>query len=92
MAKPLKSAKQTVDLAGGGNVRVSKIRRDPPPKARQLSIEDRDERDRRLAAIGVVAFAIAIVLILVGFASYRGWSPSQVVVELKDPPSRDRER
>jgi hypothetical protein len=82
MASPLKSGKQTVDLAAK-SVRVSKIRRDPPPAVNKLSIEDRDERDRRLAFIGVILFAIAIVLIILGIASYNGWSPSQVTYRMR---------
>lgn len=82
MAKPLSTAKQSVDLAATGP-RVSKIRRDPPPVVTRLSIADRDDRDRRLAAVGILAFAIAIVVIVVAIGSYNGWSPSDHVVRVK---------
>ena len=51
MAAPVKSGKAPVSLAGKG-VRVSKIRRDPPPVARKTVVPDRDEVDRRSVAIG----------------------------------------
>jgi hypothetical protein len=82
MASPLKAGKKTVDLAGKG-VRVSKIRRDPPPKVKELSIEDRDDRDRRLAFIGVITFALAIVVLVIAFGSWAGWSPSQYTVRVE---------
>ena len=78
----MKSGKQAVDLAAG-SVRVSKIRRDPPPVVKPLSIEDRDERDRRMAFVGVILFALAVVVITIGLASYNGWSPSDEVVRVK---------
>jgi len=83
MASPLKAGKQPVSLAGGGGVRVSKIRRDPPPVAKKVTIADRDERDRKMAAIGIGAFTLAILLIIAGIATYNGWSPSQTVVEIR---------
>ena len=89
MASPLKSAKPTINLAAKG-VRVSKIRRDPPPKVKQLSIEDRDDRDRRMAAVGIIAFALAILVIVLAFGSWSGWSPSQYTVEIKDQPRPDQ--
>ncbi|MFC7535938.1 hypothetical protein ACFQPG_00990 [Sphingomonas sp. GCM10030256] len=75
MARPLPTAKQTVDLAAP--VRVSRIRRDPPPPAKTLSLHDRNERDKRNAVIGVVAFALALAIIALASASAAGWSPSQ---------------
>ena len=82
MASPLKTGKQTVDQAAM-SVRVSKIRRDPPPAQKPISIADRDDRDRRWAAIGIVAFTIAIVIIVIGIGSYNGWSPSQHTVSIR---------
>ena len=82
MASPLKPGKATVDLAAK-DARVSKIRRDPPPPRKPVSIVDRDDRDRRWAAIGIVAFAIAIVAIVIGIGSYNGWSPSQHTVSIR---------
>ena len=82
MAKPLASGKQSVDLAAGG-VRVSKIRREPPPVVKRLSLEDRDDRDRRMAIVGVVLFALALVVILIGLGNFAGWSPSQYTVRVE---------
>ena len=79
MASPLKSGKRAVDLAAKG-APGSRIRRDPPPKVKQLSIEDRDDRDRRLAVIGIATFALAITIIILAFGSWSGWSPSQYTV------------
>ena len=82
MASPLKTGKQAVDLAAS-SVRVSKIRRDPPPVKNEVSIADRDDRDRRLAFIGVVAFAIAIVALIIALGNWAGWSPSQYTVRVE---------
>ena len=82
MARPLKSAKQTVDLAAPA-VRGSRIRRDPPPKLTEISLEERTERDQRMAAIGIAAFTMAIMIILYGITSFSGWSPSQYVLHLE---------
>lgn len=74
MAAPLKSGKQTVNLASG-EVRVSRIRRDPPPpKLKQISIEERNERDQRRAAIGITVFTMAIMIILLAVSSWSGFS------------------
>jgi hypothetical protein len=82
MGSPIQTGKKAVDLAAGG-VRVSKIRRDPPLKVKEIAVRDRDEVDRRTAAIGVVAFTLAILVIIIGFASYNGWSPSNYTVRIR---------
>jgi hypothetical protein len=82
MASPLKPGKQPVKLAGEAP-RVSKIRRDPPPVVKPVSIEARDDRDRRLAAVGILVFALAIVVLVIAFGSWAGWSPSQYTVDIK---------
>lgn len=76
MAQPLNSRKQTVDLAAPA-VRGSRIRREPPPKVKEVPIRDREERERWVVIFGVVAFACALVAVLVGIASAAGWSPAQ---------------
>jgi hypothetical protein len=76
MASPLPTAKQTVNLAAPGS-RGSRIRRDPPPKIKEISIADRNERDRRSVLVGIVMSAAAVIAILVGISSYSGWSPRQ---------------
>lgn len=77
MASPLKTGKQTVDLAVPGGVRVSRIRRDPPPKLKEISIEERNERDQRNAVIGVAAFTMALLIIIFAISNWAGWTPSQ---------------
>lgn len=76
MASPLQTAKQSVDLTGPG-VRASRIRRDPVPAAKQTVVPDRDERDQRIVVIGILAFALAISIIIIGASSVLGWSPGQ---------------
>ena len=82
MASPLKTEKQSVDLATDGP-RVSKIRREPPPAVKELVIRDRDERNRIDVVIGVITFALAIFVIIFAFGSYAGWSPSQYTVKIE---------
>ena len=82
MASPLKTGKQSVKL--GAPVRGSRIRRDPPPIAKKIVERDPDERDVRVVAIGVVAFALAIFIIMIGFSAYSGWSPSDYTVEINN--------
>jgi hypothetical protein len=81
MASPLASGKRTVDLAAK-DVRVSKIRRDPPPLVKKTVVPDRDGSDRRLAAVGIIAFALAIVVLIIAIGSWAGWSPSQYTVRI----------
>ena len=79
MARPLQTGKQSVNLASG-EVRVSKIRRDPAPKLKEIVIRDRDERDRRMVMIGIAGFTLALMVILIGVSSWIGWSPRQYTV------------
>lgn len=80
MASPLKTGKSSVNLATDGP-RVSRIRRDPPPKVVVKEI-DIDEVDRRDMVIGVVAFALALFVIILAVSAYKGWSPREYVVEV----------
>ena len=83
MATPLAApAKQKVALAPG-EVRVSKIRRDPPVVAKKTVVPDREYVDRRAVGVGILAFALAILAIIAGVSSYNGWSPSDTVVRVK---------
>jgi hypothetical protein len=82
MAAPLKSGKQTVNLASSG-VKVSRIRRDPPPKVKVKEV-DPDEVDRNDVVIGVLAFTFSILVIILALAHYSGWSPRQYVLEFKE--------
>jgi len=81
MARPLSTGKQSVNLATP-EVRVSKIRRDPPPKLKEIVIRDRDEQNRRMAAIGIAAFTLALMIIILGIAAYTGHSPREYVLQL----------
>ena len=81
MASPIKSGKQSVNLASPG-ARPSKIRRDPPPVVKQIEVRDPRELERRDVVIGVLAFALAIFVIILAFGSYWGWSPRQYTVQL----------
>ena len=93
MASPLPTGKQSVSLASPGvsgskNVRGSKsvagskIRRDPPPVAKELAVPDPDERDARTVVVGILTFTLALVIIMIGVASYSGWSPRDYVAHL----------
>ena len=81
MARPLSTGKQSVNLAAG-EVRVSKIRRDPPPKLKEIVIRDRDEHNLRTAAVGIGLFTLALMIILLGIAAYTGHSPREYILEL----------
>ena len=80
MARPIASGKQSVDLAGAAP-RVSRIRRDPPPKVVEKTV-DPDVVDRRDVIIGVLAFALAICVVIIAFGNWSGWSPREYTVEL----------
>ena len=82
MAAPLPTGKKSVDLAAP--VRVSRIRRDPPPVVKKTIVRDPDERDIRAGGIGVIAFALAMFVITLGFSIYAGWSPSQYNIEINN--------
>lgn len=81
MASPLPTRKQAVDL-GSTAPRVSKIRRDPPPKVKQIELRDPKDLERRDAVIGVFAFALAIFIIVLAVASYNGWSPKEYTIDI----------
>ena len=79
MPTPLKTGKQAVKLAEP-EVRVSRIRRDPPPAVKEKLVYP-DVVDRRDVAIGIIAIALAICVIILAFGKYSGWSPSDYTVE-----------
>jgi hypothetical protein len=81
MASPLRPGKQSVDLAASAPA-GSRIRREPPPPVKELVVRDRNEHDRRMAVIGIIAFALAIVIVIVGMASYSGWTPREYTVRV----------
>lgn len=82
MAAPLKTGKQSVKLVAP--VRASRIRRDPPRVVKKVVIKDPEERDTQMVVIGVVGFALALLIITIGLSSAWGWSPSQYTFHLKE--------
>ena len=83
MTRSTASGKQSVNLAPPGGVRVSRIRRDPPPKVKE-KVVDVDVVDRQDVVVGVVAFALAIFVIIMAVGAYQGWSPRDWTVEIRD--------
>ena len=79
MASPLSTGKKSVNLAAG-EVRVSKIRRDPPQKVKEIPVRDADERDRQDVVIGILAFTLTLFVIMLAFAAWSGWSPRQYTI------------
>ena len=82
MAAPLNTGKKSVNLAAP--VRVSKIRRDPPPPVKKVEVRDPEERDTQMVIIGVVSFAVALFIVLIGFSAYSGWSPSDYTIQINN--------
>ena len=82
MTRPTPTGKQSVDLASP-EARPSKIRRDPPPAVKELVIRDPKELERRDVVIGVLAFALAIFVIILAFGSYSGGSSRGYTIEAK---------
>ena len=80
MASPLQTGKKSVKLTLP--VPGSRIRRDPPPVAKKIELRDPEEIEARTVLIGVVSFALAIVIIVIGISSNYGWSPADYNIEL----------
>ncbi|MEO8547704.1 MAG: hypothetical protein ABI422_04985 [Sphingomicrobium sp.] len=62
--------------------RGSRIRRDPPPVVKAEVVIDQEEREQWAVIIGILTFALAIVVIIVAFGSYSTWSPSQYTLQM----------
>ena len=93
MASPLPTGKQTVSLAspglsgsksvrGSNSVTGSRIRRDPPPLAKDIAVPDPDQRDTRTVVVGILTFTLALLVIAIGVSSFIGWSPRDYVAHL----------
>lgn len=82
MASPFQTRKSTVDLAAPV-VRVSRIRRDPPLKVKEVTLAEIKERDARSIVIGIIVVALTVFVILIGFTNVAGWSPSQVTIHIE---------
>ena len=86
MARP-HPTKPSVNLASAPSSpshapRPSRIRRDPPPVVKKEVVLDPEEREQWDVAVGILAFALAIFVIVIAFGSYSGWSPSQYNVQM----------
>jgi len=76
MAAPLPTAKKTVDLATSRGGRVSRIRRDPPPRVKEKTITRAELRQREawMMAIGITAMTVALFVVLIAVSRWAGWS------------------
>ena len=84
MARPLPVQKKAVDLAGGPRRVGSRIRRAPPPKPeKRLTAAELRERERVVVVTGIVAFALALTVILFAAGQWSGWSASNVTVAIE---------
>lgn len=87
MASPLPSGKQSVNLVasntrGPKGLGVSKIRRDPPPAVKEVEVADPDKRDARTVLLGILAFTLVLLIILIGLSRAVGWSPRDTIAYL----------
>ena len=82
MASPHQPGKKSVDLATPA-VRVSRIRRDPPPPVTVVSAVEVKERDSRAVVLGVVLMAVALFIVMIGLSNAAGWSPSQYTIHIR---------
>ena len=82
MARSQPKGKQSVDLAKPAP-RVSRIRRDPPPKVVEKEV-DVDAVDREDVIVGVLAFALALFVIIFAVGSDAGWSLRQYTLDLSE--------
>ena len=82
MARPLASVKRSVNLGAAAKA-GSRIRRDPPPPPPKPPLLDPEDRDRLNTAIGIIAFALAIAVIVGAVSLYAGWSPGDYTWELR---------
>ena len=69
-------------VRGSTSVPGSRIRRDPPPVVKEIVVPDPDQRDARTVVIGILTFTLALLVIMIGVASYSGWSPRDYVAHL----------
>ncbi|MDQ3079102.1 MAG: hypothetical protein M3R03_03790 [Pseudomonadota bacterium] len=83
MANPFQTNKRAVDLAAPP-VRGSRIRRDPPPPVKVVTAAEVKDQETRNAAIGIVAIALALFVIVIGFSKGSDWSPSQYTIYFEE--------
>ena len=82
MASPLIKRKQPVKLAAQ-TVRVSRIRRNPPPVAKKEPVIDREDREKIAVTVGVLAVALALLVVTLGLGIYAGWSPADYELHIE---------
>lgn len=82
MTRPLPTGKKSIDLAAPA-VRVSRIRRDPPPPVKEVTAAEIKERDARTIVIGVTVFALAFFVLLIAFGGFAGRASEPYKVELR---------
>ncbi|HVL79090.1 MAG TPA: hypothetical protein VM346_07350 [Sphingomicrobium sp.] len=69
MSKPLNPGRKAVEL--NPPARPSRIRRDPPARPVEKVINPYPtEREAWVVVIGVLSFALAIAIIIIGFSDY----------------------
>jgi len=82
MTRPAPSGKEYIDLAAEA-AKPSRIRRDPPAAApKKTVVPDREIVDRRMVAIGILAIAVALVIIIIAVGSWMGWTPRQYTANI----------
>lgn len=85
MTQPLPVRKRAVDLATGPRKLGSRIRRAPPPKPeRQLSAAELREREAWVMGTGILAVALALMIIILAVGRWGGWSPADYQVVISD--------
>lgn len=83
MAAPLPTKKTTVDLGKDTPRRVSRIRRDPPPPPEKpLSAAEVRQREGLAIVIGIVATALALIVLAFQLSNIAGWRPGTIVINL----------
>lgn len=85
MAAPLPS-KKAVDLSAAP--RVSRIRRDPPPKVVEKTVTKAELRQREAwqVAIGITAMTLALFIVLMAVGRWAGWSLSDYMIVVRETP------
>ena len=49
---------------------------------KEIEVRDQGEHDTRTVLIGIVTFALAIVVIGIAVSSYAGWTPRSYIVRV----------
>ena len=84
MARPVRSGKQTVNLAASGP-KVSRIRRDPPPPPpKKVSPGELRSKEAAVIVSGLFAVGLALALLLWQVGQWAGWSPGDYEILIRD--------